>query len=95
MVQNSISINGYGISRPRESKQSQRASFPCATMRSPFSTSLPHFDGECLFTTTGGAEAGNRFDRAKKVLDALMLCELRAINPKANLPFVVHDVRRR
>ena len=56
--------------------------------------SLPRFDGECLFTTTGGTKPVNGFDRAKKVLDALMLCELRAINPKANLPFVVHDVRR-
>jgi integrase len=56
---------------------------------------LPRFEGDYLFTTTGGAKAVNKYDTPKNRIDELMLVELRATDPKATLPdFVIHDVRR-
>jgi integrase len=56
---------------------------------------LPRFEGDYLFTTTGGAKAVNKYDTPKNRIDELMLAELRRTDPKATLPdFVIHDVRR-
>jgi hypothetical protein len=56
---------------------------------------LPRFEGDHVFTTTGGVKPVNGFDTAKERADALMLAELRHADRKATLPdFVIHDVRR-
>jgi integrase len=56
---------------------------------------LPRFEGDHIFTTTGGVKPVNGFDTAKERVDAFMLAELRRTDRKATLPdFVIHDVRR-
>ena len=57
---------------------------------------LPRFKkGDYLFSTTFGAKPVDGFSKAKARLDGLMLEELRAEDPGAELPpFVIHDLRR-
>jgi len=58
--------------------------------------SLPQFKKpDYLFSTTFGRTPVNGFSKNKARLDKLMLAELRAEDPNAELPaFVVHDIRR-
>jgi integrase len=57
--------------------------------------SLPRY-GDFLFPSARGVTAPIRnFAKPKERLDALMLEDLRAADPKAKLqPFVIHDLRR-